>query len=299
MYKDVPGQFEAWDVDSVYPLTPVALREPAKIGVFARGPLCAQLRITRRLHQSRVTQIVTLARGSRRVDFRTTIEWNECHKLLKVAFPVTIHADHALHEIQFGHVRRPNHASRQYDADRFEVANQKWTALAEENRGFAVLNDCKYGVNVVGNTINLTLLRATKAPDQKADLGRQEFTYAFYAWNGSLAESRLVQEAYELNCATTTALGAAGERSLFSVDAPNIVIEAVKAAEDGSGDLIVRLWESTRAATRCALTTSLPFRAARSADMLENEIGPLRNRGARIPLEFHPFEIKTVRLRRK
>ena len=45
-----------------------------------------------------------------------------------------------MHEIQFGHVRRPNHRSNQFDFDRFEVANHKWTALCEEGRGFAVLN---------------------------------------------------------------------------------------------------------------------------------------------------------------
>ncbi len=105
-------------------------------------------------------QDVSLQRGSRRIDFDSEIEWQERHKLLKVAFPVGIHANEAMHEIQFGHIRRPNHASRPFDADRFEVCNQKWTALMEENRGCAVLNDCKYGVNVVGQSINLTLLKA-------------------------------------------------------------------------------------------------------------------------------------------
>jgi alpha-mannosidase len=299
MYKDLPGQWEAWDLDSLYPLTPVPLGEPATIKVLARGPLVGQLKITRPLNNSLMTQIVSLARGSRRLDFHTTIQWQECHRLLKVAFPVAIYADHALHEIQFGHVRRPNHQSRQYDADRFEVANQKWSALAEENGGFAVLNDCKYGVNVLGNSINLTLLRATKAPDQNADQGRQEFAYAFYCWNGGLADSNVVREAYELNCPVSVAPGAAGERSLLSLDAGNIVIEAVKPAEDGSGDTIVRLWESKRAATRCVLTVSLPVQRATLTDMLENDGEPLKMRDKRIALTFRPFEIKTIRLSAK
>ena len=96
--------------------------------------------------------------------------------MLKVAFPVEIHANEAIHEIQFGHIYRPNHMSRPYDANRFEVCNQKWTALAEEGRGAAVLNDCKYGVSVEKNSINLTLLRSSLAPDMTADKGRQEFT---------------------------------------------------------------------------------------------------------------------------
>ena len=151
-----------------------------------------------------------------------------------------------MHEIQFGHLRRPNHRSRQYDADRFEVANQKWSALVEEGRGFAVLNDCKYGLNVLGNTIALTLLRAPKGPDMEADQGPQRFTYAFYVWNGSLAESGVVREAYDLNHPAVTAEGAGGTRSLFQVDAPTVVIESVKPAEDGTGHVIVRLYESKR-----------------------------------------------------
>ncbi len=297
MYKDIPTNWDAWDIDSVYVYTPVELPEPAQMEVVASGPLVATIRVQRRLNHSTMTQEISLRRGSRRVDFATRIDWQESHKLLKVCFAVDIHANEALHEIQFGHIRRPNHKSRPFDADRFEVANHKWSALVEENRGFAVLNDCKYGVNVVGNSINLTLLRAPLAPDMTADKGMQEFTYAFYAWNGSLAESAVVREGYELNCPVLTAPGAGGERSLFSVDAANVIVETVKPAEDGSGDLVVRLYESKRAATRCVLASSLPILAALQTDMLERPQGELKVEQGRVALEFRPFEIKTVRLR--
>ena len=296
MYKDVPVAFDAWDIDSSYPLTPVELGESAEFELVAAGPLVARLRVRRRLHDSMMVQEVSLRRGSRRVDFATTIDWQERHKLLKVNFPVTVYANEALHEIQFGHIRRPNHASRPFDADRFEVSNHKWSALVEEGRGFAVLNDCKYGLNVNGNSINLTLLKSALAPDMTADLGRHEFTYAFYAWNGPLAQSDVVREAYELNCPVLTAAGSAGGRSLFALDAPNIVIEAVKPAEDGSGDVVVRLYEAMRTATRCTLTTTLAVQHAAQTNMLEEVEAPLACEGGRIVLDFRPFEIKTVRL---
>jgi alpha-mannosidase len=201
-----------------------------------------------------------------------------------------------VHEIQFGHLRRPNHRSRQYDADRFEVANQKWSALVEEGRGFAVLNDCKYGLNVLGKTIALTLLRAPKGPDMNADQGPQRFTYAFYVWNGSLAESGVVREAYDLNHPAVIADGAAGTRSLFQVDAPTVVIESIKPAEDATGHIIVRLYESKRVTASCALSTTLPVKRAWTTDLLENRIGGLPLRGKTVRLDFRPFEIKTVRL---
>ena len=129
-----------------------------RLEVILAGPFEAKLRLTRKLNASDLTQIISLKRGSRRIDFAIGIDWQESHKLLKVNFPVTIWADEAIHEMQFGHLRRPNHASRQYDADRFEVCNHKWSALAEEGRGVAVLNDSKYGLSVKGNSINLTLV---------------------------------------------------------------------------------------------------------------------------------------------
>lgn len=301
LYKDVPSNWDAWDIDSNYSALPVPLQEPARIEVLATGPLFAQLRVTRKIHNSSLIQHITLRHDSRRIDFETQIDWQETHKLLKVNFPVEVYADHAVHEIQFGHLRRPNHTSRQFDADRFEVSNHKWTALVAERHGCAVLNDGKYGVNVSGKSINLTLLRSPIAPDQTADRGMQTFTYAFYAWNGAFHESRLVQEGYELNIPVQTAAGIptvlGPKASIFSIDAPNILLETLKPAEDGSPDLIVRLYESMRSATLCTLTTPLPVKAVMETDMLENPGPTLPITVGQVLLSFQPFEVKTLRLK--
>jgi alpha-mannosidase len=296
LYKDVPDNWDAWDLDSMYELQPVETNEPVTLEVLASGPVVAKLRLSRKLHLSTLTQVISLHRGSRRVEFATTIDWQESHKLLKVAFPVNIHANEAIHEIQFGHLRRPNHRSRQFDTDRFEVCNHKWTALAEENHGVAVLNDCKYGVNVLGNSINLTLLKSALAPDPLADRGIQTFTYALYPWVGSFAESNVVREAYELNVPVIVVPGAGGEGSLFSFNAPNIILEAVKMAEDGSGNVILRLYEAKHMATGCTMVVGLPVKAASETDMMEENGTPLSCAYGKVALEFRPFEVKTVRL---
>jgi alpha-mannosidase len=174
----------------------------------------------------------------------------------------------------------------------------------EENRGAAVLNDCKYGLSVTGNSINLTLLKSALAPDMNADKGLQTVTYALYAWNGSLAESGVVQEAYELNAPVMVVPGSGAEGgadsdgagSLFSLDAGNIVIDTVKPAEDGSPDVIVRLYEAKRCATRCQLSTALPVISASQTNMMEEEGSPLEMSNGKITLDFRPFEVKTVRL---
>jgi alpha-mannosidase len=277
-------------------MQPVKTEEAVTLQIEAEGPLVARLSLKRKLNKSTVDQTITLRRGSRRIDFATTIDWQESHKLLKVAFPVNIYTTEAIHEIQFGHLRRPNHRSRPYDADRFEVCNHKWSALAEENRGVAVMNDCKYGLSVTGNSINLTLLKSAMAPDMTADKGLQTVTYALYPWNGSLAESDVVREAYDLNVPVLVAAGTGGEGSLFGLDAENVIIEGVKPAEDGSQDVIVRLYEAKRCATRCTLSTTLPVKAASQTNLVEEEANKLAVTDGKISLDFRPFEIKTVRL---
>lgn len=294
LYKDVPDNWDAWDLDSMAEDSPVAIDEPVQLEIGSNGPLAVSVKLTRQLQHSSLQQEIVLRHDSHRIDFITTVDWQESHRLLKVAFPTNIHAHEAIHEVQFGHLRRPNHRSRPYDADRFEVCNHKWSALAEEARGAAVLNDCKYGLSVKGNTINLTLLKSALAPDMTADKGQQMFTYSLYTWNGSLAESGVVRESYDLNCPVMVLPGSAGEGSLFSVDAGSIVIETVKPAEDGSTDVVVRLYESKRTAARCTLTTAIPVVSAHQADMMEQPTAALPCSNGKIDLEFRPFEIKTV-----
>jgi len=176
------------------------------------------------------------------------------------------------------------------------VCNHKWTALADAGRGFAVLNDSKYGVNVVGHTINLTLMRAPLGPDGRADNGTHRFTYTATAWTGGWADSPLVREGYDLNIPVRTRRGDGGMRSVLATDAPGVVVEAVKRAADGSGDVIIRLYEAHGTAESCTLMIDLPATEASETDMLERNGRPLRMTDGAVALAFRPFEIKTLRL---
>ncbi len=299
MFKDIANSYEAWDINHSYIKNPVQLSTDAKIEVISSGALAGILRITRMLNESLITVDVTLRCDSRGIEFSAMIDWKEKHKLLKVSFPVNIHANEALHEIQFGHLSRPNHYSNQLDEDRFEVSNHKWTALVENNHGFAVMNDCKYGVNVLKNKISLTLLRAPACPDKKCDIGMQQFKYAFYLWSGSFADSKLVQRSYELNIPEITVTGAGGDKSFITTDMDNIIMESIKPAEDGSGDIILRFYESMRMNTKCEIKINLPVKTVLATNMLEEIENEIMITDNAITLQFKPFEIKTIRIQVK
>ncbi|MGH9035916.1 MAG: alpha-mannosidase, partial [Acidimicrobiia bacterium] len=187
LHEDLPADWDAWDVDREYLDNFRVLDEPAECEVVEAGGLRAALRFRRGFGASTLDQTVVLTAGSRRVDFVTEIDWQEVHKFLKVAFPVAVSADEASFEIQFGHLRRPTHEDTDFERARFEVCAQRWADLSEPRvrgvpgdtaYGVALLNDAKYGYDVRGSVLRLSLLRAPTAPDPLCDRGRHRFTYA-------------------------------------------------------------------------------------------------------------------------
>ena len=297
MYRDIPRKYEAWDLDSPYEDCPVPLGEDGSIEIEEETSWKCTVLVRRALSGSVMEQRISMQAGSARIDFETHIDWQEQHKVLKVDFPTGIRAEEAINEIQFGYICRPAHRSRPYDADRYEVCNHHYTAFCDENQGAAVLNESKYGVSMLGDTISLTLLRSPRSPDFHADRGHHCFVYSYYVWDGPLMHSRVVREGYELNVPVTEADGTAVSASMMSVDAPDVVIDTVKEAEDGSGDVIVRLYESMHAAADAVVTFGLPVKEAAVCDLLEEKTQPLTVESGRISLSFHPFEVKTIRLR--
>ena len=294
-YKDVPRRFDAWDIDSNYILQELPLDEPVEVSITEQGGLRGVVHVRRRVLNSVFEQDLVLESGKHRLDFVTHVDWHELHRLLKVEFPVDVEATEGINEIQFGYMARPTHRSRPYDQDRYEVCNQRYSALCDHSHGAAVLNDCKYGISMNGHALQLTLLRAPASPAMRGDNGEHTFTYAFTGWDGDFLDSPVVEEAYDLNVPLRTMQGATEAFSLFDVSVDHVMIDTVKPAEDGSGDLILRLYEAKKADTTCRLTPMIPWVRAEETDMLENTVCTLEGTES-VELHFKPFEVKTLRL---
>jgi alpha-mannosidase len=271
-----------------------------KVAVSAVDALRVVVSVTRKFSKSVIEQDIIINADTRRIDFETRVNWNEAHKLLKVAFPVEVHSPKATYEIQYGHLERPTHYNTSWDMARFEVCAQKWADLSERDYGVALLNDCKYGHDIFGNTLRLSLLRAPSAPDPKADLGKHQFTYSLLPHSGDISTGKVIEEAYAVNVPLRTVvmpqqkgqLPASG--SFFSIDRPGVVIEVVKNAEDGSG-VIVRMYEAYGTRGKFSLTTSLPFTKASEMDLLERETRFVALKNGKVSLTIKPFEIITLK----
>ena len=297
-FRDLPVNWDAWDLDRSYE-DQVWEAEPAQsIEIVEAGPLRGALKMRRRILHSDYVQTIALEYASARLDFSTEIDWREKHVLLKTAFPVDVLAEEATYEIQWGSVQRPTHENTSWDWARFETCAHKWVDLSEGNFGVSLLNDCKYGHDIHGSVIRLSLLRSPAEPDAHADEGFHAFTYSLLPHSGRWNE-RTVRAAYALNdpwqVLESTRAARTESLTLLRAEPANVVIETVKPAEDGRG-WIVRLYESQRCRGRVALHTGFDLSGAAVCDLLENDQQPLPVAGRSVAFDLAPFQIVTLRL---
>lgn len=296
MYKDMPLFFDAWDIDEFYEKQEESLTDACEIYFDYIGEIEIALIIKRKANNSYISQRIVLRKDENKLDFQTEIEWNEVHKLLKVDFNTAFGSDELISEIQFGHVKRPTHRNRQFDMDRFEVCQHKWSMLKDNNRGLAILNDSKYGISANYDRLSLTLLKSAKHPDFNADKGKQTFVYSIMAISEPLSESRISNKAYELNCPVVVQKGYLPETSFVNIDNPAVIMDTLKASEDGKGNVIIRMYECINSYAKACILLNSEIKRAYVTDMLENNISELKAEGSAIELEFSPFEVKTIRI---
>ncbi len=301
LHPDHPNEYDAWDIDKHYRRKHTDLTAAESVELVESGPLRAVVRVVRAFGKSRITQELRLSTGSRRLDVVCDVDWQESEKVLKAAFPLDVQAERSAAEIQFGHVHRPTHTNTGWDAARFEICAHRWLRVAEEGYGVAVLNDSTYGHDVtrtpheegLGTTVRLTLLRAPHSPDPDTDLGTHRFTYALLP---GASAGDAVAEGLALNLPLRVT-DAPAVSPLVTVDDPAVTVESVKLAEDRSGDVVVRLYESRGGRADAWLTASFPVERAQVTDLLERPLGAARTDARGLALSLRPFQIVTLRLR--
>jgi alpha-mannosidase len=304
LHPDYPNKWDAWDVDVFHREVGVDLTAAERVELIESGPLRAVVLVERRFGASHLVQRIVLRAGSSRIDFENEIDWRERHRLLKVAFPVRVRSSRATYEIQYGSIERPTHFNTSWDMARFEVCAQKWADLSEGDYGVALLNDCKYGHDTVGNVLRISLLRAPTSPDPEADQGAHRFTYSMLPHAGDFRSGGVVEEAHALNSPVRFAGTAPRKGSLpaaqsfVACDRPGMVLEAVKAPEEGAG-VVVRFHEAFSTRGPATVRVGFPFRKVWIADLLERPVRELTAAAdGSVGIEVGPFEIVTLRFER-
>lgn len=298
--EDVPESWDNWDID---PDQKTKMRADFSLisrEISEEGPL--QLRMKSRYRigaNSTMMQDMVFHAGTAQVDFETQLSWGEKHHLFKTEFPFDVLSDFARHEIQYGHAERPTHTNLPQDRARFEVCAHKWSDLSENGFGVALLNDCKYGIGVEGSTFRLTLIKSGTHPDPRGDAGEHFFTYSLLPHASGFSVESVVRPAYELNIPTLTFPASADTKSFdgfLSVDAANVIVECIKAADNGDG-IIVRLYEAGKTGCSTKISFNKPVEYVEETNLLEEKIVEIDIDDNSVSLFIKPFEIKTLRCR--
>jgi alpha-mannosidase len=300
-YKDTPKQYDAWNIDPGTldsPMTPITALD--SIAVLTDGPLRKTIRITRTWQSSKFIQDISLDNNADFIRIDNDIDWHESHVLLKAAFPLAATAPKATYEIPYGSIERPTTRNNSWEKAKFEVPAMRWADLGDAKQGLSILNDSKYGYDAAGNTLRITLLRSATWPDEVADKGRQQFTYAIYPHTGTWKQALTVRRGYELNDPLkaeqvfphTGSLPA--EHSWASIENPNVTLTAIKKAED-SDALIFRMYEWAGEPTQVKLHIPPGATAATETNLMEKPEGAALNlTGDTVTVPIKPYEILTI-----
>lgn len=257
------------------------------------GPVKSVIRVISEYESSRLIQEFSVYRELDYISVKTTVDWHEKQAMLKLQFPMSFNYFKGTCEIPYGTVNRdPN--GEEFPMQTF--MDMEGIAPGEGNRimGLSILNDGKYSMSANNKLAAITILRSPVYAHHEPyelddgleytyiDQGVQEFTYVLYPHRGSWEEADTVKRAKLLNQKPTALFETyhdgplAQTNSFFEVNRDNIILSAMKLAEDGSGDIILRLYETAKRHTNAEII--------------------LPALGRTINAEFGPCEIKTLRV---
>jgi alpha-mannosidase len=300
-FKDTPKQYDAWNIDpGTLDVAPITIDKADSVELIKTNE--PAIRVTRRSQGSKFVQTYSLSAEGDMVNVDNEFDWHESHILLKAAFPLAATSDFATYEIPYGAIDRPTTRNNSWEKAQFEVPAMRWADLGDGKHGLSVINDTKYGYDAVGNLLRLTLLRSPKWPDPEADMGHHHFHYALYPHSGTWKDAMTVRHGYEYNypltaVATTAHAGPLpAEHSFASASPENVVLTAIKKAEDAQG-LIFRVYEWAGKEGTVEFHVPPGATSATVTNMQETpEGGPLAVTGDVVKAPIHPYEILTVRV---
>jgi len=299
LHQDFPNKWDAWDVDRHYRRSVVDLTAATRVTASVEDGV-AVVTVVREFSESVIEQTIMLRPGSRTVLLRNEIDWNETEKLLKLAFPLDVQAAHTEAETQFGYQSRVTHTNTSWEAAKFETSMHRFVLVREQDFGVALVNDSIYGYDTsreadddgVTTTVRLSLLRAPRFPDPETDHGHHEIEVGLVIGADAAIATA---EGIALNSLPTAVRGAREVEPLVAVRGDGIVVSAVKLAADGSGDVIVRVYEALGRRVSGALEIGFAHREVREVSLIEDELESPR-RGTELALR--PFEVRTLRIAR-
>ena len=255
-----------------------------RLELIETGPVRATVKSVTTYGHSTLTRYYTLYNDSDRLTVRTVLDMNEAYKSVKLSFRAAVHNDTVTYSMPYGFIEKP--------ANGQEEPSHGWCDICDgSGKGLGLLNTSKYSFCAIGNDLRMMIARSCAYLDhygqskrdgevEVLDQGVQEFTYEIFP-HEKKANAALFRAAEVLNTPLQTHEETHHDGPLpptysaLTVDRDNVVITAVKGAQDGNG-YILRLVEVGGEATTATVTVAAL--------------------GVSFTMTWDPQEIKTVRI---
>ncbi|MBA7509798.1 hypothetical protein ES705_01767 [subsurface metagenome] len=282
------------------------LLRDTEIEILATGSVMGSIRIKKKFNKSIIIQDINLYRKINRIDIDTYINWKENSEpnapdpMLKASFTPVLGKTKATFEIPFGSIERV--------ADGREVPALNWVDISDENYGLSLLSDTKYGFDVKGNTVRITLIRNSNEPDPDPDIGEQRFTYSLYPHNCDWKYSNTVKRGLELNHKFITSYyirtnknclptNLPPKKSFLLIDNPNVILTCLKKAEMDK-NLIFRVYETIGKKVKTSLDFGFDIINVEEVNLLEEKIesSDFKLKDNRLTFYISPYEIKSFKI---
>ncbi len=310
--EDEPKQWDAWNIGLTGVEFPTKFR---KIEVAENGPVRVVLRVYSDLRKpghigefptddfptSFFTQDIILYSGIDRIDFKTNVDWWETHTMLKVAFPVNVQDTLATYEIPYGTIVRATVPSNSWERAKWEVPAERWADMSHDGCGVSLINNSKYGYDIKGSVMRLSLLRSPVWPDPTADRGEHHIEYSIYPHAGSWKSGGTEQEGYDFNYPLIARIGTRHggslplSRSFFKLSPSNLVLTIAKQAEN-SRAWVIGWYDASGKDSRADLTLPRTPRRVVESNFLEEDGRPIPFKGNHIIVNTKKNSIKTVKV---
>ncbi|NUQ70048.1 MAG: alpha-mannosidase [Chthonomonadales bacterium] len=290
--EELPHAMTAWEVQELSAVH--NLITGAQTRIVETGPVRCVIEVERAVRKSRIVQRIIFYRRLARIDFETTVEWNELGDPqtgvpgLKVAFTGRMPECEAWYETPFAAVQRPS--------DGQEVPALRWADVGGPTYGFALLNDCKYGYDAMGCRLRLTLIRSAYDPDAISDIGTHVFRYAFVPHPGDWRDASIPAQAAGFN---QPLIARSGAQSRLPRAAPRLsnpqsaMITCLKPAAADRRHIVIRVNETAGRHVAHARLWLPGVRAAWTASIIEEPQGQVVIDGDAVDLSLRPWEVRT------
>ncbi len=277
IYVDCPGNYDAWDILPNYREKEVDIKVVSPIALVESDGECATFAVVLATEKSTWEMRIRFFRRGRGIEVENNVEWNEKHKLAKAEFQCNVLTRKALCDTSAGFIERETHRNTTWQQARFETCHHKWCDMSESGGGIALINDGKYGVGFLDNSMSLSLLRATERPDVTSDIGEHSFCYMIVPHENDAVNAGINKLALQYN---SPLVKADCQWSLPTFE--TLYLQAVKKSEDGSLT-VIRLCEQDGKRGKIKLTQKVKL-----LNMLEDVEGETDT------IEYKPFEIITI-----